>query len=312
MILRTRSFQTITPFLILLSFPFWVHPEISERLFPLPVAEVEQILSQWLSDSGVEIVQKDRDGSRVQLKGIKGKEVWEVILRSHSPLASWVQPRHWVSGQLSQDRVEALWKVLEAYLKENEQERTDRAGEVPARIKSQMEAIACIKVDNGREEIQFTGFAIDRKGLILSTAHDLRGVREVTILGPDGQVQKGVLIKIDFHRDLTLIDIRSKWSASVPLSKVRNSLRNGERVYAIGCPDNVRSFLSGTIDGPLRQANHLPLSQVKMDIQPGSSGSPVFDQEGAFVGLVKGRYRGDPSTGFIIPSSTILEFLREK
>ncbi len=312
MTLRRRSFQTVIPFLFVLSVSFLVLAEVSERLFPLPLTEIEQILSQWLLNSGFEIARRDIEGSRIQLKGIKEKEVWEVILRPHSPLASWVQPRHLVSGQPSQGRVETLWKVLEAYLKEDEQERTDRTGEVPAKIKSRMEAIACIKGHNGREEIQFTGFAIDRKGLLLSTAHDLKGVREVTILLPDGQVQKGSLIKIDFHRDLTLIDIRSKLSSSVSLSKVRNSLQNGERVYAIGCPNNVRRFISGTIDGPLRQADQLPLSQVKMEIQPGSSGSPVFDQEGAFVGMVKGRYRGDASTGFIIPSSTILEFLRER
>ena len=312
MILRRRSFRLIIPSLLILPIFHLVQAEVTERLFPLPVAEVEQILSQWLLDSSFEIARRDLEGFRVQLKGMKEREVWEVILRPHSPLACWVQPRLLVRGQPAQERVEALWKVLEAYLKENELERRDPAEEVPARIKSRMEAIVCIKVDNGREEIQFTGFAIDRKGLILSTAHDLRGVREVTILLADGQIERGALIKIDPDRDLTLINIRSRVSASISLTNVRNFLRNGERVYAIGCPGNVRSFLSGTIDGPLRQANHLPLSQVKMDIQPGSSGSPVFDQEGAFVGLVKGRYRGDPSTGFIIPSSTILEFLREK
>lgn len=302
----------IVAFFLLLSLPFPANAEAPERLFPLPMAEVEKILSQWLFDSGFEIIRKEKEGSRVLLRGIKEREMWELNLRSQSPLASWVRPRYVVGGQSSQDRVAALWNFLEHYMKEEEKERMVFSEEAPPRVKSRMETIVCIKVNKGGEELQFTGFVVDRKGLLLSTAHDLRGVQEVMVFLADGKVQKGSLIKIDFQRDLTLIDIRSRINSSVPLSQVRSSLQNGEKVFAIGCPGHARGFLSGTVDGPLRRVNNLPLWQMEMEVRPGSSGSPVFDQEGTLVGMVKGRYRGDASTGFIIPSSTILEFLREK
>jgi serine protease Do len=51
--------------------------------------------------------------------------------------------------------------------------------------------------------------------------------------------------------------------------------------------------------------------QVNMEIHPGSSGSPVFDVQGNLVGIVKGRYRGTKSIGFLIPLETIIAFVKE-
>ena len=47
-----------------------------------------------------------------------------------------------------------------------------------------------------------------------------------------------------------------------------------------------------------------------MEILPGSSGGPVFDREGNFVGMVKGRFRGAGKVGFLIPLETIIEFVK--
>jgi serine protease Do len=48
-----------------------------------------------------------------------------------------------------------------------------------------------------------------------------------------------------------------------------------------------------------------------METLPGSSGGPVFDGDGRLVGVVKGRYRGTESKGFVIPARTIVDFLEE-
>jgi serine protease Do len=55
----------------------------------------------------------------------------------------------------------------------------------------------------------------------------------------------------------------------------------------------------------------MPFWQVNMDIYPGSSGSPVFDGQGRLIGMVKGRYRGTSSIGFVIPLETIISFVQE-
>lgn len=297
---------------LILSFPLSVHPEASEKVVPLPLIEVEKILSQWLFDSGFKVSREERERSGVLLRGLKEREVWEVTLRPYSPLASRIQPRYTSSGHLAQDRVAELWTFLESYLKEPPSERKISYEEVPLIIKSKMESVVCIKVIHGMEEIQFTGFGIDPIGVILSTAHDLKDVREMRVYLNDGIVRQGSLIKRDQKRDLILIDIRSRLNSLVSLNQGRTSLRYGERIFAIGCPNHARTFLSGTIEGPLRQVNNLPLYQAEMDIQPGSSGGPVFDREGNLLAMIKGRHRELPSRGFLIPLTTIIEFLKEK
>ncbi len=312
MIKSGRPLIMVISLACLFLFPLLGRPKAVERVLPVPMIEVEQVLSQWLFDSGFKVLREEKEGPEVLLKGSKENEVWEVILQPSSPLASRVKPRYLINGQSSPDKVAILWNFLDGYLKESQTEKMTFFEEVPHKIKSKMETIVCIKVHQGQEEIQFTGFGIDTKGIILSTAHDLRGMHEVLVFLHDGKVLKGSLIKIDPQRDLTLIDVRSRLNGSVSLAKGRKHLQKGERVFAIGCPNHARSFLPGTIEGDLRQVNNLPLYQTEMEIRPGSSGSPVFDVEGNLVGLVKGRYRGLSSKGFLIPLTTLLEFLKEK
>jgi serine protease Do len=57
--------------------------------------------------------------------------------------------------------------------------------------------------------------------------------------------------------------------------------------------------------------NGLPLWQARIHIDPGSSGSPVFDGHGRLTAIVKGRYRGTNSIGFLIPFETLLHFLEK-
>ena len=84
----------------------------------------------------------------------------------------------------------------------------------------------------------------------------------------------------------------------------------GERVFSIGCPNNLQGTLSpGIINGPPRLVNDQPLWQVEMNIYPGSSGSPVFDARGQLVAMIKGRYRGTTTVGFLTPLEAIITFV---
>ena len=69
---------------------------------------------------------------------------------------------------------------------------------------------------------------------------------------------------------------------------------------------------SAVVTGPLRVVRDVPLVQVSMETPLGSSGSPVFDAKGHFVAMVRGRYRGTDSVGFLTPLETIREFLTKR
>jgi serine protease Do len=147
--------------------------------------------------------------------------------------------------------------------------------------------------------------------LILSTIHDVKTLRDIKITLYDGREIKGNIIKKDTRRDLALIDIGFSVERAVSLAGGRNLLGMGERVYSVGCPmDLVGSVFPGIINGPPRRVQELTYWQVNMEIHPGSSGSPVFDVQGNLVGIVKGRYRGTQTIGFLIPLETIIAFVK--
>ncbi|MCX8117575.1 MAG: serine protease [Desulfobacterota bacterium] len=312
--MRPNRCRAVLLWLLLIFSASPVFPRAEEKLLPLPVREIEHLLVRWLLQGGLEVHRQEREGLEIHLRGIKKeKEVLVLVLRPKSALATQVQV---LRGEGEMRTSEEVLADLEAFLEGQFKEECPRASEkvsetIPQKVQQKMEALVCLGVSNGKETMQFTGFVADRKGLILSTAHDLKGISEVSVTLPDGRILRGSIKKIDPRRDLTLIDIRSKWNVSVPLSPIRRPLQHGDKIFALGCPNHTRRFLTGTIDGPMRWVNDLPLYQAEMEIQPGSSGSPVFDREGHLVGMIKGRYRGVSGIGFLIPVSTLADFMKD-
>jgi len=283
------------------------------ELCPLPVIESERILSLWLMDSGFEVSRTPLENGKVLLQALKGSESWQIKLRPYSPLASYLLAEYAINGRHDMDKIKELWAYTEEYLKglHSEGRRVDH--EIPAAVLSRNESVVCIRASIKGEVIQFSGFIIDRKGLIVSTAHDLEGVQEIEVILNNGQGVKGRLVRRDSYRDLSLIDIDAKVSSSITLPRGRNIPGTNERVYSIGCPLNHKgSVYTGIINRSFSRVNDLLLLQVNMETLPGSSGSPVFDHLGHLVGVVKGRFRGKDARGFLIPVETVIDFLKRK
>jgi serine protease Do len=115
---------------------------------------------------------------------------------------------------------------------------------------------------------------------------------------------------MDIKRDLVLMKVDLDVSSFISLPEGRNILGMGEMLYSVGCPLSLRGTVnSGSINGPPRKTGDLFLWQVNMKIYPGSSGGPVFDANGKIAAIVKGRFKGTDSIGFLIPFETIVEFI---
>lgn len=222
--------------LIIIYFTSLVASETYDKLLPFPQREIEHLLILWLLQSGFEVDRQEKDGVEVYIKGIKGKETLAFFLRPKSPLATSIQVR---PDDPDHKILAAFETFLETHLRETPKTLNETPEKIPPKVQEQMEALVCLSVTNGKEAIQFTGFAVNRKGLILSTAHDPKGIQEVSVTLPDGPVQRGLIQKIDLRRDLVLIDLRLKLNATIPLSPPRKRLQNGERVFAIACPDHL-------------------------------------------------------------------------
>ncbi len=278
---------------------------------PLPAVELESVLSRWLIDTGYEVSRISLKGNKGILIAVKGNEKWQITIIPHSPLASHVSVKYTLNNQSDQNKLSELWEYLSLYSKDIHEGDTVTEESIPAVILSHAKSVVCIKGKINNQPVQFSGFIVGSDGIIISTAHDLENAQELTIIFHDGKETTGKVIKSDTYHDLSLLDINSTFALSISLTKSRNLLDNGEKVYSIGCPMNNRGKIhTGFIDGSLRRVNSLLLWQANIETLPGSSGSPVFDIHGNLVGVVKGSYQGTESIGFIITMGTVIEFLR--
>jgi serine protease Do len=279
------------------------------KFYPLPITEVVRVLSQWLLDSGFRVTQTPAEGGQIRLTGFKGNEAWHVVAEPRSSLASRIAGEYTVNGRPDRNKVEGLWVHLENYIAGALPGGSGENDALPMEVLSRKGVVVCLRAKSN-DVIEFTGFIIDRRGLILSTAHDLSEVTDVVVTLDQRQTVEGRLVKIDSSRDLALIDIALDVNAWVPLSDARDIDGIGKRVYAITCSGARHVELHvGMADGPMRRSGGQPLLQVQMETRPGSSGSPVFDGDGNLIGVIKGRYRGTDSVGFLIPPKTVREFL---
>lgn len=283
----------------------------SGRLYPVTLLEMQKILFQWLTESGYRVFQSAGPDGAVQLSAARENERWRIMLQAHSPLYSSIEAECLLDGRPSPQRIRELSAFVDNYVAKNARIAETKKTEIPPAL-LRINSIVCISAFSGNTSISFSGFVVDPKGIILSTAHDLDAVKVVTVMTSDGRKLNGRLIKKDMHRDLAMISVETRFSSSLNLMQGRNVLKKGEPVFALTCQDEKRKILSGAVAGPVKAQENLLLWQVEMETPKGSSGSPVFDRDGKIVAVVKGRYRGNQSVGFVIPLETVVKFLTEE
>ena len=169
------------------------------------------------------------------------------------------------------------------------------------------------------EEGSGSGFVVGSGGYILTCAHCVAEQGDVHVtyrLREQGQpVSKRVVAKTilaDTAADLALLQI----DVPAPLTPVRLATapaESGERVSVIGNPGLGRTILDytvteGVVSNPNRDLEGHRLIQTSAQVNPGSSGGPMFNAQGMVLGLVaiKGRIEG---AGFAVPADTLSRFL---
>lgn len=88
----------------------------------------------------------------------------------------------------------------------------------------------------------------------------------------------------------------------------------GTRLYAIGSPMGMKNTLSdGLLSGYRSEGTEVTWVQITNPISPGSSGGPVFNDSGAFVGVTTASLPDAQNLNFAISAKKVQEFVvREK
>ncbi|HVJ53579.1 MAG TPA: tetratricopeptide repeat-containing serine protease family protein [Aliidongia sp.] len=169
-----------------------------------------------------------------------------------------------------------------------------------------------------------SGFVINTAGDVLTNNHVIDGCTAILTHVANGEPVKATPVATDRSGDLAVL--RPAGLLGEPVVLRDRSARQGERIMVAGFPlvgmlttdmsvtEGIVSALSGAGDNT-RQI------QISAPIQSGNSGGPVFDADGAVIGVVQSAINGgmlgvagtiSQNANFAIKVTSVREFLDAK
>ncbi len=161
-----------------------------------------------------------------------------------------------------------------------------------------------------RERGQGSGVIIDKKGLVLTNAHVVERVDNVSVTLADGTNREGQVLGTDSITDLALVRIDNNEDSNYAPLGDSEELEVGDWAIALGTPYGLEKTVTlGIVSSLHRDINSLGFSDKRLDliqtdaaINPGNSGGPLINSNGQVIGI-NTLVRSGPGAGlgFAIP-----------
>ena len=160
---------------------------------------------------------------------------------------------------------------------------------------------------------QGSGFIISADGLVLTNAHVVRDMKDVTVKLSDRREYKAKVLGTDSVTDIAVLRIDAKNLPTVRLGDAQQ-LQVGDPVLAIGSPFGFeQTATQGIVSAKGRSLPGdaaVPFIQTDAAVNPGNSGGPLFDGSGAVVGInaqIYSQSGGYQGLSFAIPINVALK-----
>ena len=161
-----------------------------------------------------------------------------------------------------------------------------------------------------RERGQGSGVIIDKNGLVLTNAHVVERVDNVSVTLADGTNCEGKVLGTDSITDLALVKIDNPMNSNFAPLGDSEELEVGDWAIALGTPYGLEKTVTlGIVSSLHRDINSLGFSDKRLDliqtdaaINPGNSGGPLINSNGQVIGI-NTLVRSGPGAGlgFAIP-----------
>jgi tetratricopeptide (TPR) repeat protein len=161
--------------------------------------------------------------------------------------------------------------------------------------------------DSGKLAAQGSGVILNDKGYIVTNYHVLSGNDQIEIMHDEKIIPYVDIIGIDVEKDILILKIEKKRFPSVKIGDVE-SLKVGQKVYAIGSPLGFENTISEGIISGLRSYEELSKNyiQITASISPGSSGGAVLNDKGELIGISTLTFSDGQNLNFAIPIDEVL------
>jgi S1-C subfamily serine protease len=179
-------------------------------------------------------------------------------------------------------------------------------------IREAQKKVVKIELSNGAIG---SGFLYNDMGDVITNAHVVHGVENVTIITSDEQQFVGTVIGISTDIDIAVVRVEGL-QGKEPLSIRMKKAEIGDEVLALGNPlglDN--TVTTGIISGIDRDLELAPYTyndayQISAPIAPGNSGGPLlFSETGEVIGI-NSAVSEVGTIGFSIPIMNVLPLIK--
>lgn len=153
-----------------------------------------------------------------------------------------------------------------------------------------------------------TGFYSKEHQLIITNEHVVRDNREVLIDGVLFDKQLSKVIFIDAKHDLAFLEAPKNTDAPAISFNQGETLKEGQKVTAIGHPFNMKySATQGIVSNPNQVQDDIGFIHHDAALNPGNSGGPLIDIDGNVVGVNTFIIKNGNNIGFSLPTPYLLD-----
>lgn len=140
-------------------------------------------------------------------------------------------------------------------------------------------------------------------GIVVTNCHVVKKSTMIDLKFPN-ETFSAVIQSRNDDRDLCNLYAGNLTARPVPIASA-NTLKVGQKVYAVGSPYGLENTLSEGIVSGLRDVDGGRIVQTSAAISPGSSGGGLFDINGNLVGITTFQHKSGQNLNFALPSDWI-------
>lgn len=166
------------------------------------------------------------------------------------------------------------------------------------------------------QRFEGTCFAVSEKGHLVTGYHLVAKADSIFI---ESATQPGLRYRAELafgdpHTDLAILKITDstfRGFAKIPYALKKSAADLGEEVFTLAYPRNDIVYGEGSISARTGFEGDSVAYQISIPVNPGNSGSPVFDEKGNLIGMVSGKLSGADGVAFALKSSAIWRILKD-
>jgi serine protease Do len=160
-----------------------------------------------------------------------------------------------------------------------------------------------------------TGFALTNDGYLITNYHVTKDADSLYVQTKDGNFYKAYIVSFDANNDLAILKIEQKKfkfskQNNIPYTFSNSKSTLGASIYTLGYPQDDIVYNEGYISSKNGYMGNPLQYSLEIPSEPGSSGAPVFDNNGNVIAMITGRESNTRGKTYAVTSEAMINLLK--